>query len=1326
MKRTLFIALTILCCTLPAANSRDISFEHIDISNGLSQNTVQAIIQDREGFMWFGTKDGLNRFDGRHFKVFRHIPNSSDGLGNNQIRCLEEDWNGNILIGTNAGLYIYNPAIGTFERRPIRDSEGKEVQNTILIVRRGMDGIIYVAVEGLGVYCLKKGEDEFCHVLKSASPIRSLEVDHATGTVWFAWSGNGLFYTDDGFRTYSPYLLDDGRRIFPEDIISSILISGFNRVYLGLESNGVIELNRATRVAKKLSLGRKSLFVRSIMQYSQDELWIGTESGIFIWNIPAETATHLEYSPYDKWSLSDNAVHSLFKDRDSGIWIGTFFGGVNYLPQRIPDIRRYYNDGAKGSFEGRRVRRLCPDGKGKIWIASEDAGLFLFNPENGVFRHFAPSSEFTNIQTLLPDGDELWIGTFSKGIKVLNTKTSRIRTFEFVKEPGPRLFSNNIFALAHSSDRKIWVGTMHGLQFYDRSTGGFGYVPEINGGKMVNDILEDSHGNLWVGTLSNGLYLRRNGSGRWEQFLHDHTSEGSLPGNSVNSIFEDSMGNLWISVNGNGISRWNPDSNDFTTLNSRNGLPADVIYQIAEDSSGYFWLSSNNGLILINPNSLSIEKVFTVDNGLLSNQFNGNSYCQDENGNMYFGCIEGMVSFNPTELHWNSSHKRIPDISITDFSISEPQGTGKAVMNASFDAGVIELEHNQNTFMFQMASLTFSEDVRITFRMLGYDNAWRDYDGGWITYSNVRPGEYVFCVTPKDYHGAERKLRVIIRPPWWESVPALAAYILLAIGLLAAFICLMYRQQRAKREKYIKAFELTKEREVYDTKISFFTNVTHEIRTPLTLIKGPLDNILSKGNTDQATTRDLSIMKRNTDRLLALVNQLLDFQRIEKENLRLELSRENIPELLEEIVERFSDAMTYSGKKCSVDIPDRDIFAMVNRESMTKIISNLLTNAMKYSKSRITIRVVKDGKAFRLSVSNDGPVVPPEKRSVIFTQFYRHTNADGQAGTGIGLYLSKSLAELQNGTLGMTDDSNANEFVLTMPLSDEKDTSAAIEAEENSLETPETHSDSKGYAVIPETDGVVILVVEDDAEMRDFITGALGERWKTLAANNGQEAIEILEKENISLIVSDIMMPIMDGIELCRTVRSDIRFTHIPLVLLTAKTTLESKIEGMNIGADAYIEKPFSLPYLESVIANQLKTRQLLRDAFLKNPLSSITSVNISAGDNAFLRRLQEVLNENLGNPRFRMDDIAEMMNMSRANFYRKIKGVLDMSPNDYLRLERLRKAAKLLVEQNLQISEVSYMVGFNSPSYFTKCFHAQFGIHPKDFAAGFQKDNNK
>ena len=1324
MRKILFIALSILYCTLSAANSGDLCFEHIDISSGLSQNTVQAIIQDREGFMWFGTKDGLNRYDGRHFKVFRHVPGSAEGLGNNQIRCLEEDCDANIWIGTNAGLYIYNPSCDSFEYKAIKDSKGNEVQNTILLIRRGPDDTIWVAVERLGIYCLKKGETELALVLESTSPIRTLEIDHSTGTVWFTWSGNGLFFTDDGFQTYSPYLLNDGSKIFPEDIISSILISGFNRIYLGLERNGVVELNRATHMVRKLSLGENSLFVRNIMQYSPDELWIGTESGVFIWSIPSETAIHLENSSYDRWSLSDNAIHALFKDRDSGIWIGTFFGGVNYLPQRTPNIRKYYDNGTAGCFGGRRVRKLCPDGKGKIWVASEDAGLFLFNPEDGVFKHFSRSAEFSNIQALLPDGDDLWIGTFSKGIKVLNTKTSQMQSFEFVKKPGPRLFSNNIFALAHGSDGKIWIGTMHGLQFYDRATRGFGFVPKINGGKMVNDILEDSHGNLWVGTLSNGLYLRRNGSVEWEQFLHDQTSEGSIPGNTVTSIFEDSKGNLWISVNGYGISRWNPKRNDFTTFNSRNGLPGDVIYQIAEDSSGYFWLSSNNGLILVNPDNFSTEKVFTVDNGLLCNQFNGNSYCQDKDGNMYFGCIEGLVSFNPTELHWHSSNKRTPSISITGFSVPQTIDAEEQTRSITVDTESVTLEHNQNTFSLQMASLTFSEDIRITFQMQGYDNLWRDYDGGWVTYSNIRPGDYVFCARLKDYPGIERKIRIIIRPPWWGSVPALIAYILLSIGLLASFIYLIYRQQRAKREKYIKAFEHAKERELYDTKISFFTNITHEIRTPLTLINAPLDNILSKGNTDPATTHDLNIMKRNTDRLLSLVNQLLDFQKIEKENLRLELSLENIADLLEEVVERFSDAMAYQRKECSVDIADRDIFAMVNKESMTKIISNLLTNAMKYSKSKIAIRLVKDKGEFRLSVSNDGPVVPLEKRSIIFTQFYRGTNTNGKTGTGIGLYLSKSLAELQNGKLGMADEPDTNEFVLTMPLAAEADTSVSIKAGEDLPEIPMANSESK-LQTVPESNDTVILVVEDDIEMCDFITGALSEHWKALAAHNGQEAMAILEKSNISLIVSDIMMPIMDGIELCRVVKSDIRYTHIPLVLLTAKTTLESKIEGMNVGADVYVEKPFSLPYLESIIANQLKTRQQLREAFLKNPLSSVSSVNISADDNAFLSRLQAIVNDNLSNPRFRIDDIAETMNMSRANFYRKIKGVLDITPNDYLRLERLRKAAKLLAEQDLQISEVCYMVGFNSPAYFAKCFHNQFGLHPKDFAVNTRSNKD-
>lgn len=1320
MKQTPLILAFLLFCILPAVKAQDICFEHIDNNNGLSQNTVQAIIQDRDGFLWFGTKNGLNRFDGEHFKTFKHIPGSEEGLGNSQVRCLEEDSDGNIWIGTNSGLYIYKTTEGIFESKTVLDTDGNEIPCIILIIKRGPDGSMWVAIERLGIYRMRKGETELKQVFKSGSPIRSLEVDQSSGTIWFSWSGNGLFYTEDGFKTYLPYCLEDGSRIFPADIISSILISGFNKIYLGLEGNGALELNKATRKIKRLDLGEKSVFVRNMMQYSPEELWIGTEAGIYIWDINSETSRHLEYSPYDKWSLSDNAIHALLKDRDGGIWVGTFFGGINYLPHRTPFFSKYYNNGSEDCFKGRRVRRLCPDKEDNIWVATEDAGLFLFNPKDGKFRHLSESREFSNIQALLLDGDDLWIGTFSKGIKRLNTKTSKIHSYKSVKEPGPRLFSNNIFALAKSSSGKIWVGTMHGLQFYDRETDGFGYVPEINGGKMVNDILEDSKGNLWVGTLSNGLYLLRNNSKQWKQFLSGHTSSGSIPGNSVNNIYEDSKGNVWVSVYGNGICRWNPESEDFTTLNSLNGLPCDVIYQIAEDDSGYLWLSSNNGLILINPNDYNVEKVFTIDDGLLSNQFNGNSFCKDSDGTMYFGSIEGLVSLKPMELRWKMSNQRTPKIAITDFFISGANATSSHTGKKISDTESIVLEHDQNTFSIQISSLTFSENIRIAFQMKGYDNSWREYDGGMITYT-IPPGEYVFCAKLKDHPDIVKNVHITIRPPWWNSNTAKTIYIMLALVLLVASVYLIYRQQLAKRDKYIKSFELAKEKEVYDTKIAFFTNITHEIRTPLTLIKGPLENVLSKGSPDPAILRDLTTMKKNTDRLLSLVNQLLDFQKIEKENLHLELSCENIPELLEEIVGRFSDAIAYQNKKCQLKIVERDILAMVNKESLTKIISNLLTNAMKYSCSRIDILLHKEGNEFLLKISNDGPIVPLDKRIEIFSQFYRYTNTNGQSGTGIGLYLSKSLAELQHGKLEMTDNPDANEFVLRIPLYD-----GDMPKENCNAETaaPDLSGDRPASPISIVSEDKLILIVEDDPELCCFIKESLSDKWQTVAASNGKEALEILENENVNIIVSDIMMPQMDGIELCRIVRNDIRFTHIPLVLLTAKTTLESKIEGMNVGADAYIEKPFSMQYLVSVIANLLKNRQQILEAFLKNPLSTISSSDISSGDSRFLERLQEIVNENLSNSKFGMDDIAEMMNMSRANFYRKIKGVLDISPNDYLKMERLRQAAKLLVEKDLSISEICYMVGFRSPSYFTKCFHIQFGMHPKDFVSSLQKNN--
>ncbi|MCM1503337.1 MAG: response regulator [Bacteroidales bacterium] len=1191
----------------------------------------------------------------------------------------------------------------------------------------GTDGRIWIAVEGHGVYRHDPGAASVECVYRTASPLRSIEIDNMAGRIWFSWSGGGLFYTDDGFESVHPFLLDNGDKVYPEDIISCIHVSAYNKIYLGLEQNGVVELNKATARITRLNLSEEPLFVREIVQYSPDELWIGTESGLFIYNVRSRTWQHLVNSDDDRYSLSDNAVYSICKDRDGGLWIGTFFGGVNYLPQRIPDFSKYYYSREQGGLNGKRVRKICPDGKGCLWVATEDAGLYHFNPETGVFDFFSRSSEFTNIQCLLMDGDNLWVSTFAKGIRVIDTRTSRVKKYEFVKEPGPRLFSNNIFTMARTSSGRIYIGTMHGLQFYRPEVDGFGFVPQINGGKMVNDIMEDSGGNLWVGTISNGVYVQSARDGEWRQYLHDNADRSSVPGNNITSIFEDSRNRIWVTTYGSGFCMYEPETDSFCTYNSLNGMPGDVVYQIVEDDAGDFWISTNSGLVLFNPLARAVERVYTVEDGLLCNSFNYSSSYRDESGRIYFGCIEGMVSFSPQNLVNKRSSTRTPEIYITDFSIlsDNASGSGNPLEKDIICTDSIVLRHWQNVFTVELAALGFSEDHAIMYRLDGVDGSWRRYDGGKITYSNIPSGDYCFRARFQDeYAGTgEKTLNIRIRPPFWRSTVANVLYLFVLLGAALTGIGYYHRMSVIKRRKYIREYERKKESELYDTKIAFFTNITHEIRTPLTLIKGPLDNILAGGNVDPKIARNLDIMSRNTDRLLVLVNQLLDFQKIEKESLSLKLARCNVADILESTFNRFSASMSWQHKEFSIDVRDRDICAMIDKEAFTKILSNMFTNAMKYSDRHITVILEREGDLMKLIVGNDGDVVPADKREIIFTPFYRHTNTNEQTGTGIGLYLARSLAELQYGTLSMSQDLSVNEFVLMLPLCSDDGPEEDIPSAGDM--PAEDHGEPEADVIaVSGSSQDTILVVEDDVELCRFIKDSIGEKWPVITAHNGREALEVLDKNNITLIVSDIMMPEMDGIELCRIVKSDFRYTHIPLVLLTAKTTLESKIAGMNVGADVYVEKPFSLTYLMSVIANQIKSRQTLREAFLKNPLATMTTVNMSSGDTDFLSRLQSVIHENLNNPKFKMDDIAEMMHMSRANFYRKIKGVLDMSPNDYLRVERLKKAAQLLVENDYQVSEVCYMVGFSSPSYFSKCFYSQFGVNPKNFVKNQETKN--
>lgn len=1323
--RKLYPLVLMLCCGLLGARAQSIHFDRLDINDGLSQNTVTSIIQDDKGFMWFGTKDGLCRYDGKQFKTFMHDPRLTTGLGNSLIKCLVQGRDRRIWVGTDSGLYIYDPETEHFSGVPLCDEDGKPITRPISFLDCDREGRIWIGVESSGVFCCDPDTCEIECCYRSRKPLRTL-VSDKNGVIWFAGYGGGLYCTEDLFRSVEPFLDADGQEIYPKDIISFICLSDYNEMYLGLEEHGVAKVDLVTRKVTRLQLSDNPdapLFVRYILPYSPDELWIGTESGIVVYNLRTRRYLHLKSSPYDPYSLSDNAVYALCKDREGGLWVGSFFGGINYLPQRNSYFEKYYHTDDPHSLRGRRVREICPGNDGRLWIGTEDAGLYSFDPANASFDFFAPSREFTNVHGLLMDGDDLWVSTFSKGIRVIDTRTGRIRKYDNDNKPG-RLFSNYVFALYKTRGGRIWVGTMHGLQYYNRETDRFQHVPEINGGKMVRDIREDSNGNLWVGTSSNGVYRYDARNDIWTQFLHDDEDPNSLPYDNVTSVFEDSNRRIWLTTEGSGFCRFDPAEKHFVRYGTFDGMPSDVVFQIIEDDQGYFWITTDRGLALFDPRTGRVRQVYTVTDRLLSNQFNYKSGYKSPDGIVYFGCIEGLITFDPEML---LGHKTdfVPPIYITDFSLLNEEiavdGPGSPLRKSIICSDSIRLKHDQNSLSLQIAALSYREPQtnRLLYKLEGFDSKWRQYTPGsvTITYSKIPYGQYTFRVrlpdaSDRDGAGSERRLFIEVSPPFYLSVTAHVVYGVLALAALVLIWIYYTRRNVRRQQQHIQAFEREKERELYNAKINFFTNIAHEIRTPLTLIKGPLENILRRQTTDRSIVEDLIVMDRNTNRLLDLTNQLLDFQKIEKERLSLNLTRQNVSDIVEETFYRFSSAAKQLHKTFELEPGEGEIHAQVDREAFTKMLSNLLNNALKYSESMIRVGLSVDGDAFRVTVVNDGEVVPPEMREAIFTPFFRHTRKDESTGTGIGLALSRSLAELHRGTLAMDADTELNRFVLTLPLcrQTEEDVAENVSAEDTES-LPDRRSD-------PGWEAYSVLVVEDDPEMCAFIRRQVSENYSVLTAGNGVEALELLEKSYVNVIISDIMMPKMDGIELCRQVKTDLRYSHIPLILLSAKTNLHSKISGMDAGADAYVEKPFSSDFLLSVIANLIKSRQTLSEAFSKNPLVLANTMATTSADTDFIVRLQEIIQANLSDPEFKINDIAEMVHMSRASFYRKIKGVLNMTPNDYLRLERLKTAARLLRDKRYHINEVCYMVGFSSTSYFAKCFQKQFGVLPKKYAS--------
>lgn len=1313
----------------PFATAHPYYFRNYQVNDGISSNTITCIIQDKRGYLWFGTRNGLNRFDGSIFRQFRNDFRDLNSIGSNSILSLSEDGQENLWVGTHEGIFIYDPVREKFS--PFSRVPRAEVR---YIIRDRNNFMWFVSDNKL--YRFDQRTNDLRSFNAPGALTTALTIGE-NGAIWRATqSGMASRYDaeKDQFIDYNVAgLLGHGSAVFIQTLCpvndTAILIATLQQVLLFDTKTGCLRnVFRGYPWADQIQ-------VHKIIHQGDGSYWFGTENGLCILE-PASGAAQLIQKQYaDPYSINDNVIIDFCRDKEGSTWVGTFFGGVNYYSRQLNQFRKYFPIPGINSLSGNLVHEICADHNGSIWIGTEDAGLNKLDRKTGMFTHFSPGRQpgsiaYQNIHGLAADGDTLWIGTYEHGLDLMDLRTEKvIRHYEKNNKPGS-LASNFIVTIYKTPRNRILVGTWNGLYQYDRSKQTFSLMPYFN--RQAQAILEDRDGTLWVCSYGNGVYYYNDRTGANGNFFYNRKDTNSLPDNYVNNLYEDSRQNIWFCTE-TGLCKLDRRLHGMVRF-ARDPILRNIqVFRMLEDGDGILWVSTSKGLIRIDPVSNDV-KAFNTDYGLLSDQFNYNSAYKDKNGALYFGTVKGMISFNPLSIVRNQF---MPPVYITGLQVNNAElkidNAHSRLRQAVPYTASITLPYDSSTISIEAAALSYTMPAlnEYQYKMEGLDKDWVHIKSNRkIYYTKLPPGNYTFKIKGSSagevWNEKETTLSIHVTPPIWASPWAWLCYILSALGIVFIVLRYYYIALREKNQRKIKTLEIEKEREIYNAKIEFFTNVTHEIRTPLTLIKLPVEKLLKLGTGDAALNENLFMINKNTNRLIQLTDQLLDFRKAEANNYTLNFVRTDINELLKELFSTYKPVAEEKKVSFRLEMPRVTLLAYVDPEAFRKILGNLLSNAVKYASQSIVIRLLpfnSDDSQFHIELKNDGIRIPVEMKEKIFEPFFRLRQTEKYAGTGIGLPLSRSLAELHKGTLEMKPSGDGfNVFYLSIPIHQQHEINLDEYATFESGASVNHHQDEtpeETPAIRPGHAG--LLIVEDNKEIAQFLQKELQEQFNVFRATNGEEALKVLSAENIQLVISDIMMPVMDGIELCRKMKTDIQYSHIPIILLTAKNTIRSRIEGLETGADAYIEKPFVFEHLLAQVNNLLHNRNIVKEYYAHSPLAHIKGIASTKADTGFLEELQAVIDANITNMDLDVDTLAKMMHMSRGSFYRKIKGLSDLTPNELITLSRLKKAAELLAEGKYKITEVAHIVGYHLNSNFSRDFSKQFGVSPSVYVKNLQ-----
>ncbi|NDP26120.1 MAG: response regulator [Flavobacterium sp.] len=1362
MKHTLLSVFILLITIGVSSQTNKYRLSYLSTVDGLSQSSVIVVNQDFIGQMWFGTRDGLNKYDGTRFTIYRNDPKDSTSISNNDILSLEQDKSRNMWVGTYNGLNCYDPVKNKFKQYFHTNSDNSLCNNTVWSIKEIKNEIWIGTSRGLSIY--NKNTNQFTTVFHSTHNRLSLPnnfilsiLETKNGAVWIG-TANGLcklISRKNGVFSFQQFNnQENGESLFVQNLKEDAV----GNLWIGTKTSG---LHKYDVVSKKLislkANGKQNgigIDVRAINIDHKGALWIGDYNGVSV--IQKDGTIQKLFNNPDK-KTSTTKIKSVFIDKKGSVWIGSYYNGLNIWDESNNNFTNINQNSGSSALSFDVVSSFVADTNKNIYIGTEGGGITILNSKTGITTTINSSTlkGINSIKSmyLSPTGI-LWIGTFNEGIAAYDTKTKKFDNDIISPDLKKLLKETGVYVIKKGKDDILWLGTFgKGLIRYDNSNktyqviGNDNYSDNFLSNNRIRTLLVDHKDNIWIGTQS-GLNLINlndfdNNNYQIKHFFFDNKV---LSGDDILTLFQDKKNRIWIGTKAKGLYLFN--GKNFNKVNiSLGNSTITSIHSISEDSKNNLWLSSNYGIIKYNPTRNAVI-IYNQKDGLVSNEYNDNAFLQLDSHQFYFGGPMGISYFDSDRISVNLYS---PQVLLTNFKIKNES------VNLNADQDILEksitftksltLSYDKANISINFAIPNFinSTNNQYAYRLVGLENNWTTTTNTEAVYTIQKPGTYLFEVKGANNDGVWNKtattLEIIVEPAPWRSGWAFLLYFLLIGAAFYGLIWIIKSKENLEKELEFEYREGEINKESNLAKLQFFTNISHEFRTPLTLILGPLQQILSNYNGSNEMYKKLLVIESSANHLLSLINRLMDFRKFENNQFILESAEGNIVKFLNEIFLSFTEYAKDGHYIYTFSTSDEEILVYYDRYKLERVFYNLISNAFRYTPKGgvISIHIKKEEKNTVIEVQDSGVGISEENIDKIFDLFFEiptHKNVpiNYNKGTGIGLSIAKNIVELHHGTIDVKNKNTKGVvFKVILPLGKEhlsekeillnfkiSDDVSQYTAQLENAETIQT--DDVNDLVIQEGK-LTILLVEDHKVLRSFMKNLLKTEYNIIEAENGKKGLKKALEHVPNLIISDVIMPEMVGTELCAKVKENLKTSHIPVILLTSRSSLIYKIEGLENGADDYISKPFNLKEFKLRIKNLLDSTQRLKAKFSSENNFSPGEMTVSSLDEQLLKKAFKLVEENIANEQFDIPFFSSELGVSRTMLFTKIKAWTNFTPNEFIHEIRMKRAAQLLEQNKMNVSQISYKVGFNNPKYFSKCFQKKYGETPSQYANKFSEE---